>query len=77
MFGMGLRGIREWGSKKRDVASVYRIIKRESKIKLRDLVVEMEKTGLCKAELQRILASLMDEGKVYKPRPGVLECVEY
>jgi len=73
---MSLRSIRKYGSKK-EVARVHGIIRRCNRIKFSELVCEVEKKGVSKSELRTILASLMGEGKVYKPSRGVLECVDY
>lgn len=74
---MSLKSIREWGSRKRETTAVYRIIKRHNRIKLTELSLEIEKTGVGRDELRVIVDSLMNDGKVYKPCRGVLECVEY
>lgn len=56
---------------------IFHIIRNRSRIKVSELLLEAEKRNIDRKISREVVRSLLGSGRVYQPKQGVLELVEY
>lgn len=65
------------GISRLDRGVVYDIVKSRVSVSVSDVVFEASRRGVCEDSVLDVIDSLLVSGKVFEPKPGFVEFVDY